>query len=248
MSDITNFIKSIVLTCKNIESSTLLITKEVVSAVNESETVFLIQNTDIPEFKFNTLAIRDRINEVSQRFTAFDDIKIDFKINVDQGVEEILISSPSNKFKTNFKCIRADIVTGTGRLNVSELVKPRERPSKSIRYTEAYTIEFSEKEIAALNTADNMMKSSYTTINSNEGLELLLISENGERFSYQVEKPGVSIDGTEALFAYRYNTKDFLKVLKLFGKSPIIVSDRGMLVFKAESAKVILMPIKNPVE
>lgn len=248
MSNITTYIKDVVTISKQIDASVLVFTDEYVSAVNETQTIFLLQRDDLPQFPFTSLAVRDRVGEIYERLTAFEDIVVDFKTNQKNEVEEIQIKSASNKAKMNFKCIRKSIIDGSER-NALESIKPRERPLKNIRLNETHSVHLTEKEVKTIVTADGMLKSSYISLNNGtDSMEIILVSENGEKFNMESEFPGLPmVSGTSPHFAHRYNTKDFLKLIKLFGKESFIIDEKGVVVFKAGSTRVLLTPVRNPV-
>lgn len=229
LSDNTlNYIEKTIDVAKKVSIESLAITAENIRGLDEDNSIFLFQETDIPKMEFDAIGI-SKSDEFLLRLGI---VKNDpFSVNADIDDENGFVRNltfknddASSYTSASYRCANPDHV----------------QSPKSIRNKNTITeIILPDKTVDKLSLAVGSMKSNDDVVfyGDEDGLHLNMTDGNNDVFKHTFKR-----EDNKDIFNHKYSVKMLLTALKLDSNCTFTLMENGMLTFKLEGISLYILP------
>lgn len=229
------YVLSVVKTAKSVGIDNVIIEPNMVRAMDESRTVVIFQNTNVPAMEFNSIGI-SRIDVLLARYEI---------ANSTQGfsAEVATKGDGDDEFATSLilkgKGTKIDYRCG----DPSKINAPR-----TINDTNRYRVQLNSDAVTLLQKGAAAMDAENVSIISNEGVSFELVDINNDIFKHTFADTAELIpdeNGDVAStnkFAHRYPVKTLLALFRSNPEGTFDVGQKGILSFSMNGLTVYVLP------
>jgi hypothetical protein len=222
-----NYINKVISVAKKVSIESLAITSEHIRGLDQDNSIFLFQETDIPTMEFEAVGISKGDDFVSRlSIVSGDTYHVDADIDNDNGVARNLIFKSSGKgsrTSVSYRCANPDHVQSPKRIKnknvITEVILPDDTVQK-------------------LNLVGGAMGNQDIFFHGDEdGFHLSMLDDNNNSFKHTF-----SMEGNKDIFKHKYPLKILLTVLKLDSNCTFNLMENGMLHLTLEDITLYILP------
>lgn len=235
--EIVNYIFNVVKTADIIGIESIIIEPEMVRSMNDSRTVGLWTDKDVPDMPFGSIGIT-RLHDLKTRFSIIEDLK-EFNIEVtpdDNGeyAKQLVLSSKASgkRLKIDYRCGDPRRITAPKVLNDIDCFGVQLTPDAVSLY---------QKGLTAMGATD-------VSIVSNDGVSFVFSDIANDIYNHTFADTVELIPNSEGevesstKFAHRYPAKTLLSLFKNNQEAKFTVCKRGMIKFPLNELTVFVLP------
>ena len=202
-----------------------------VRGMDDATSVLILQTENVPDLEIGSIGI-SRIDTFLTRYNIASQQK-NFSIEaIARDKEDFALSLilKGTGIKVDFRCA-----------NPTKLAAP-----KSTNDTLAYRIKLSDEMVIMLQKGAQAMSAELVTINSNKGVSFEFADINNDTFKYDFATDVTPLnDEGETRFAFSYQAKTLLAVLKHNETGTFDIGEKGTLSTEVNGLTTILLPRAN---
>jgi hypothetical protein len=222
------YIINVVNTARLINIENIIIEPGLVRAIDESSTVVLHQDTNVPDMEFGSIGLT-RTNVLTARYNIVkdqDNFKITASVN-DGDLYARSLNLTAGNTKVDYRCA-----------NPTQIKAP-----KQLNETMKYEIDINEDTVDMLQRGVAAMGTDIVSIISNKDVSFELIDVNNDVFKHTFAEEVICLtEDTDTRFAYRYPVKILLSLFKKYPSTKIQIGSKGILLAPIENVNVYILP------
>lgn len=234
-TNIITFIKRVIKTAQLVGVDNIIIETGKVRAVDDSRTIAIIQDSGVPTFPFESMAL-NRIDIFLSRLALVDN-RDDFTIDAIIHEKTNQVSSLTMKgkgIKVDYRCA-----------NIDTMSKIPKQSADVLKYRvdiDADTVSLLQKAQSAMPQQDTV--DVVTIVSKDDGVFFELSDVTGDVFSLKFAEGATSLipDDKDTRFVYRYPIKTLLVLFKHNPTGVFNVGQRGILNVEVNNANIYVPP------
>lgn len=222
------YILNVVKTARLVGIDNIIIEPDLVRAMNDSNSVVLYQNKDVPEMPFSSIGLT-RVDVLMARYeiaSTRDKFSIEATVNDNDDYARALVMKGKG-VKIDYRCG-----------NPKKLRAPRQ-----INDTMKCKVPLNEEAVNLLQKGQGAMGCENVSIISNDGVSFELVDVNNDIFkhTFAVEATPLT-DDDDVTFAHRYPVKILLALFKHNPEGEFSIGKKGILSFSINGLTVYVIP------
>jgi hypothetical protein len=229
-NETTTFIKNIVKTAQMVDIDNIIIESDLVRAIDDNQTVVLLQSENIPEIPFGAIGL-NRTNILLSRLSLVegsDGFSIDAELDGDNVSK---LSLKSNNAKVEYRCANPTTI----------------RAPRKVADTLKYRVKLNAEAVNLLQKAASAMPQNadidvVTIISDGKSVAFELSDATNDAFSHTFSTVTCLEDEDGGRFAHRYPLKNIISLFKNCPDGFFDVGQKGIMKIAINGVDLYVLP------
>lgn len=233
-SDTLSFIQRVVNTAELVKIESVIIEPNVVRAIDDNHTVFILQTKDVPDMEFGSIGL-NRTNVFTSRFE-LGKTMTDFAVEATvEGADPAssyarALTMKAKGIKVDYRCANPTLI----------------KAPKQLHDTLAYQVQIDPEVVLMMQKGQTAMSADEITfIGSAKGVVFEMSDINADKMSYQFANNAIRLDDEDDQpinFVHSYALKTLLPLFKINPAGHFSLTTQGILKIVINGLDVYVMP------